>query len=266
MKMSCRCALIVFTVFLVIVPNIHAGAVLDGIRQSGVLRVGVTGDAPPLNVTDKTGKIIGMDADIAALIASNMNVELKFVKMSFHKLLPALRDKKIDMIISGMTMTMDRNLDVAFVGPYYSSGKGILTRTDKIADLQKDDALNSGAFTVAVLKDSTSQRFMTQSAPKASLKLTESYDAAIGMLLAGKVDAVVADLPFCAFNAYRYRDKGLVSGESPLSFEPLGIAVREDALLINWLDNFIEVLKGSGALKLIHAKWFKDGSWISQLP
>lgn len=265
MKAFFRRVMMVAAITLLTCSAVHAGAVFDGILKSGVLRVGITGDAPPLNATDKKGDIIGMDADIAGLIASNMNVTLKFVKMPFNQLLPALKAKKIDMIISGMTITMDRNLDVAFVGPYYASGKGILTRTDKIAALQQPNALNSGNFTVAVLKDSTSQRFVAQAAPKAKVIATESYDAAIGMILAGKVDAVVADLPFCSFSAYRYQDKGLVAGESPLSFEPLGIAVHEDALLINWLDNFIEILKGSGALNLIHAKWFKDGRWISQL-
>ncbi|MFH1982345.1 MAG: transporter substrate-binding domain-containing protein [Pseudomonadota bacterium] len=265
MKAFFRRAIIVVSITLLTCSAAHAGAVFDGILKSGVLRVGITGDAPPLNATDKKGDIIGMDADIAGLIASNMNVTLKFVKMPFNQLLPALKDKKIDMIVSGLTMTMERNLDVAFIGPYYASGKGILTRTDKIAGLQAPGALNSGAFTVGVLKDSTSQRFVAQSAPNAKLVATETYDAAIGMLLAGKVDAVVADLPFCSFYAYRYQDKGLVAGESPMSFEPLAIAVREDALLMNWLDNFLKILKGSGALNLLHAKWFKDGSWISQL-
>ena len=256
---------LLFALTLTFAVPAFAGPILDRIMKRGELVVGTSGTQPPMTATSKKGEIIGMDADIAGLIAANMEVKLQFVKMPFNQLLPALKDKKIDMIISGMTMTMERNRDVAFVGPYYASGKGILTRTEKIADLQGQNALNSEKFTVGVLKDSTSQRFVTQSAPKAKLIAIESYDAAIGMLLAGKVDAVVADLPFCSFSAYRYQDKGLVAGESPMSFEPLGIAVREDTLLINWLGNFIEILKGGGALNLIHAKWFKDGRWISQL-
>ena len=157
--------------------------------------------------------------------------------MPFPTCVPALKKGKVDMVISSVTMTMTRNLDGAFVGPYYASGKGILTKKKNLAALQQTDGLNSETFTVAVLKDSTSQMFVEQSAGKAKLVLTESYDAAIGMLFVDKVDAVVADLPFCQFTAFRYQDKGLMAGESPLSFEPLGIAVREDALLINWREN-----------------------------
>ena len=266
MKRIHRWFVVVAAVALIVIPAAHAGQVLDGILKSGELRIGITGNQPPLNATTKSGELIGMDVDIANTIASNMGVKVKFVTMPFSKLLPALKKGKVDMVISSVTMTMARNLDVAFIGPYYASGKGILTKKKNLAALQQTDGLNSETFTVAVLKDSTSQLFVEQSAGKAKLVLTESYDAALGMLFVDKVDAIVADLPFCQFSAFRYQDKGLLAGESPLSFEPLGIAVREDALLINWLENYLKILKGSGALKLIHARWFQDGSWIKQLP
>jgi ABC-type amino acid transport substrate-binding protein len=77
---------------------------------------------------------------------------------------------------------------------------------------------------------------------------------------------MVADLPFCAYAAYRYQDKGLSAGKSPLTFEPLGIAMAEDSLLINWVRNFLNTLQGTGQLKKLHAKWLEDGGWISELP
>ncbi len=81
-----------------------------------------------------------------------------------------------------------------------------------------------------------------------------------------KIDALIADYPFCAFSAFRYEDKGLIAGQSKLTFEPLGIAVSEDALLINWLQNFMMALEGSGQLKLMNQRWFQNGSWINELP
>jgi polar amino acid transport system substrate-binding protein len=141
----------------------------------------------------------------------------------------------------------------------------LLLPAKTLARLQKPEALNDSQITVAVLQGSTSQTYAEQAAPQAQIVKTQSYDSAIGMLLVDKVDAIVADFPYCAFTAYRYKDKGLVAGESPISYEPLGIVVAEDALMINWLGNFIDMLKGTGLLKQIHARWFKDGSWIEQL-
>lgn len=110
-----------------------AGPVLDGVLKKGELVVGMTGDQPPVNATTKTGGIIGLDADLARVIAASMNLKVRFAKMPFAELLPALLAGKVDMIISGMTMTTERNLKAAFIGPYHVSGKGILT---KIASLE----------------------------------------------------------------------------------------------------------------------------------
>jgi len=247
------------------VQTAAAGPVMDRILKKEELVVGTTGEQPPLNATNKKGDIIGMDADIARLIANTLEVRIVFKTMPFNDLLPAVSAGKVDMVISSMTITPQRNRKLAFVGPYYMSGKGLITKSKNLARLQNPEAMNDSKVTVAVLKDSTSQRFAEKTTSKAKIVKTKSYDAAIGMLLVDKVDAVIADYPFCAFTAYRYKDKGIVAGESPISFEPLGIVVAEDALMINWLENFIDMLKGTGALKQIHARWFLDGSWIKTL-
>ena len=265
MKKAFSGVLLVIVMVFSLVHTAAAGPVMDRILKKGELLVGTTGEQPPLNATSKSGEIIGMDADIARIIAKSLGVRLKFKSMPFNDLLPAVEAGKIDMVISSMTITPQRNRKLAFVGPYYMSGKGLLTKRKNLAKLQKPEAMNDSSISVAVLKDSTSQNFAEQTASKAKIVKTESYDAAIGMLLVDKVDAIIADFPFCAFTAYRYRDKGIVAGESPISFEPLGIVVVEDALMINWLENFINMLKGTGLLNQIHARWFKDGSWIGNV-
>ena len=59
---------------------------------------------------------------------------------------------------------------------------------------------------------------------------------------------------------------GLIAGKAKLTYEPLGIAVLEDALLINWLENFMMMLEGNGQLKSLMSRWFQDGAWTKQLP
>ena len=259
--------LVLVSLLLLMVVNIAAaGKAMDSILKKGELLVGITGTQPPLNATNKDGKIIGYDADIARLIAMNMGVKVKFSTMPFAELLPALKAGKVDMVLSSMTMTLERNREVAFVGPYYISGKGIITKTQTISTLQQAEGLNNPEFKVAALKNSTSQSFVEQAAPKAQLVPTKSYDEALDMLLKDQINPIVADYPYCAFAAFRYQDKGLVAGQSKFTIEPLGIAVPEDALLINWLGNFISMFEASGQLKSLNEKWFQDGSWIKELP
>jgi polar amino acid transport system substrate-binding protein len=66
--------------------------------------------------------------------------------------------------------------------------------------------------------------------------------------------------------AFRYSEKGLVAGGNKLTFEPLGVALPEDTLLINWVQNFMIMLKGTGALEQLTKKWFENAGWVSELP
>jgi len=243
-----------------------AGPVMDRIIKRGELLVGTSGAQPPMSATTKTGELIGLDIDIAKEMGDALGVKVKFVLLPFAKLIPALEANQVDIILSGMTITPKRNQKVAFVGPYYVTGKGILAVAKKYAALEDAKGLDTPEVTVAALKDSTSQKFAETLISKAKLILTDSYEEAIDLLLKGKIDVIVADFYFCALSAYRYQNKRLIARESPLTFEPLGIAMAEDTLLINWTENFITILRGSGKLKEMGEKWLNGGSWVDELP
>ncbi len=84
--------------------------VMDRITSRGELRVGISGDMPPMNLLTKDDKIIGVDVDLATMIADAMGVRLNVQRIDFNGLLPALESGRIDMIVSNMTMTPDRNM------------------------------------------------------------------------------------------------------------------------------------------------------------
>jgi polar amino acid transport system substrate-binding protein len=265
MKRALKSAVFVLAIVLVLSGVACAGPILDDILKRGELVVGTTGDQPPLNAVSKDGELIGLDVDLARALAQGMDLKVSFSRMPFAELLPALQSGRIDMVVSGMTMTTGRNAKVAFLGPYYVSGKGILLKRESIDLLQKE-GLNSETFNIATLKGSTSQTIVEKLAPKAKRTLVDSYDSAVEMLLHDKANALIADFPFCAYMAARYQEKGLVVGETKLTVEPLGIAVREDPLLMNITENFLKILGLSGGMDALQDKWFKSRSWFEQLP
>jgi ABC-type amino acid transport substrate-binding protein len=247
-------------------PTPSASPVLDRILSRGELRVGMSGDMPPLNMTTKEDKIIGLDADLAALIADAMGVKLNVQKMAFAGLLPALEAGSIDMIISNMTMTPDRNLKVAFVGPYLTSGKGLLTKRSALGDAMKMEDLNNINYTFVALKGSTSEAVVRKGAPLAKLITAGSENEGIQMVIDGKADGMLADFPICMVAAYRHRGAGLVPVKAPITYEPIGIAVpRGDPQLVNWLQNFLHGIERAGYLKDLGEKWFAKPTWIDQL-
>jgi polar amino acid transport system substrate-binding protein len=241
--------------------------VLSRIVKSGVLRVGMSGDQPPLNVRSRSGEIIGLEPDLAAVLAEAMQVELKIVPKPFPQLLGALEAGEVDVVMSQMTITPERNLRVAFVGPYFISGKSILTKSKTLAAADEAGDIDEAGVSLTALEGSTSQKFVEMLIPKAKLITTNDYKQGVDLVIKGKVDALVADYPICVISVLRHPESELATLLTPLTIEPIGIALpADDPLLINLVENYLKALEATGVLEALRARWFEDGSWVSQLP
>ncbi len=240
---------------------------LTRILEVGELRVGLSGNQAPLNMTDKNGRIIGLEVDVVRALASSMGLEPRFVVMPFADLLPALERDEVDLVISGMTITPARNARVAFAGPYFISGKSLLTKSEEIARSRGIDALDEPGRRYAALAGSTSEQFVNDHFPSATLVTTPDYDTGVRMVIDDEVDALVADFPICHLSVNRYPDAELFALETPFTAEPLGIALPAgDPLLVNLVENYLSTLENTGVLTQIKAKWFSDEPWLFELP
>jgi polar amino acid transport system substrate-binding protein len=243
-----------------------ASPVLDRIQKRGELIVGTMGNMPPLNMTSKDGEIFGLEPDLAKRMAGAMGVKVRFVTKPFPELLPALQAGQVDMVLSGMTITPKRNLKVAFVGPYFISGKAFLTKVRSIAQAKEADDVNTPDTKLVALRDSTSQAFAEAVLDKATLFTTGTYDEAVDMVLNDKVHAMIADYPICVVSVFRYPEAGLLSVVTPLTYEPIGIAIpASDPLLMNWTTNTLNSIEASGQLDELRLKWFAEGDWLEKL-
>ncbi len=243
-----------------------ASPVLDRIQKRGELIVGTMGNMPPLNMTAKDGEIFGLEPDLAQLMARAMDVKVKFVTKPFNELLPALQNGEVDMVLSGMTITPERNRKVAFVGPYFISGKAFLTKIKNIAYADEAEDANNPKTKLVTLKDSTSQAFAEAFLDKTTLFTTGNYDEAVDMVLQDKVDAMIADYPICVVSVFRYPEAGLLSVVTQLTYEPIGIGLpANDPLLVNWTQNTLNNIEGSGILDELKLKWFARGNWLNKL-
>jgi len=244
-----------------------ASPVIDRILQRGELVVGMAGNMPPLNMTTKEGELIGYEVDLAKNMASAMGVRAKMEVMPFAKLLPALQSGKIDLILSNMTITPERNLKVAFVGPYFTSGKAFLTKIKTIAMAGEAADIDAKNTKLVALKGSTSQAFVEKAIPDATLVTANDYDEAVKMVLEDKVHAMVADYPICVVSVFRYPDKGLLSVVTTLTFEPIGVGVPAgDPLLVNWVENFMGIAEKVGLFEALKEKWLLKADWLNRLP
>jgi len=241
--------------------------VLDRVIKSGELRVGMSGNQPPLNVRSRSGSLIGLEVDLANLIASGIRADLKIVQKPFGELLEDLKAGQLDMVMSGMAITARRTQSFSFVGPYMLSGKSILTKSSVLGTVDSAGALNDADLRLAALENSTSQDFIEKVMPKSKLVKVKDYDDAVQMLLDDKIDALVADMPACMLAILRHPDAGLTTLKEPFTFEPIGIAVpANDPQFQNLIDNYVDTAERVGALELMRQKWLEDSAWIAALP
>jgi polar amino acid transport system substrate-binding protein len=241
--------------------------VLNRVLQNGELRVGMSGNQPPFNVRSRGGSLIGIEVDLATVLAAAMGVELNIVTKSFGQLLPALKAGEVDMVLSGVAITAERSQDFLFVGPYMFSGKSILTKSETLAAARESGEINRADVKLAALDNSTSQMFVERMLPESQLTTVDDYDEAVEMLRAGQIDALVADMPICMLSLLRYPNEGLATLSEPFTIEPIGIAVPAgDPHFLNLLENYVEALEGAGLMEQLRKKWLEDGSWIAALP
>lgn len=239
---------------------------LSRIVDKGTLVLGTSADMPPMSMETKDKQVIGYDVDLAGMIAEAMGVKLIVKVIPFSELLPSLHSGQVDIVLSAMTITPQRNLKVAFAGPYMVSGKCILTKEETLADVDEPSDMNRAGLKLGALKSSTSETFVKTRIPDAKLVVFNDLNTAVSAVLNSSADALIADYPVCVVSMLRYPNQELISVLSLLTQEPLGVALPVDPLFINWMDNFLQNKNATGQLAELKSKWFENDSWLKELP
>ena len=246
--------------FVIISSSAHAvqdAPVISRIQKSGKLVVGTSGNMPLMSEKLMTGELVGFDIDMAKALAETMGVELEVKTMPFKQLIPALEEGKVDVVLSNMTMTIDRNMRIAFVGPYFVSGKCLITKEQEIAKADQPEDLKEADVKIAVVKGTTSENFVKELLPQAKRIPVENVDQGTNKVSKGEANAFLTDFPICLSVMKRFPDSGFQSVVSLLTYEPIGIAMSaNDPLFLNLAENFIDRAENVGLIQGLGLKWF----------
>ncbi|WP_286313315.1 transporter substrate-binding domain-containing protein [Turicimonas muris] len=143
---------------------------LAQIKESGVLKVGSTGDYKPMSYLNKeTGKYEGFDAEMAESLAKYLGVKLEYVPTKWKTLQQDTMDDKFDVGISGITVTDARRKVMTMSDGYLTFGKTIL-----VTKAKKDSLSLSLMSTSLKLESCTTRVEQTKSLPKNPLRKLNS--------------------------------------------------------------------------------------------
>lgn len=239
-------------------------SVIETIKQDGVIRIGLSLFVP-WSMRDKNGDLIGFELDVGRKLAEDMGVEVEFVPTAWDGIIPALVSGNFDVIISGMSVTAQRNLTINFTDPYAYSGLAILANKSMTEGMSLED-YNSPDVTFAARRGATPATVIAKNFPNATLLLFDEDGASTQEVLNGNAHASMAAQPTPNREAGRHPDTLVVPFES--LYDPRGEAfgVRKgDPDAMNYFNNWIAQQWRSGWLEERHNYWFATEEWADQV-
>ncbi|RPJ82645.1 MAG: amino acid ABC transporter substrate-binding protein [Deltaproteobacteria bacterium] len=235
---------------------------LEKILQRGELRVGFEAGYMPFEMTDKNGRFVGFDIDMAMEMAKAMGVKFVPVNTAWDGIIPSLITDKFDIIMSGMTVTQSRNLKVNFADPYIIVGQTILLNKKHEGKIKSYKDLNDPKFIVTSKLGTTGEEAVKKHIPKCTYKSFETETEAALEVVAGKADAYVYDKPNCVVFMAEQGAGKLIFLDEPFTYEPLAWAIQKgDPDFLNWLNNFLQQYKNDGRYENTYNKWILSTDW-----
>ena len=240
---------------------------LEKIIASGELRHGFEAGYMPFEMTDKNGEYIGFDIDMGKKMAEALGVKWVPVNTAWDGIIPSLMTGKFDIIMSGMTVTQERNIKISFVEPYIVIGQAIIVNSDLAGKINSYKDLNSSEYTVVSKLGTTGEQAVKSMIPKATYKAFETESEGAMEVLAGNADAFIYDLPFVELFMTQRGDGGSIFIiNEPFTYEPLAWAINKgDPDFLNWLNNFMKQVKNDGTYDAIYEKWIQNDAWLAEV-
>ncbi len=167
---------------------------LDAIMARRQLRIGLTGDYKPFGDQDPaTGAFSGVDVDLATGLAKALGAEPVFVKTTWSTLLADLRAGTFDILVGGVSITLDRQKVGFFSIPSDVDGKAAIARCADAERLGSLDAIDRPEVRVVVNPGGTNERFDRANLHHAQIRVFPDNRTIFREVAEGRADVMITD-------------------------------------------------------------------------
>lgn len=247
----------VIALILVAAVSFAAGALSDN-EDTNVLRVGMELQFPPFEMSNQSGDPEGVSVDIANALGEYLGREVEIENIAWTGLIPAVTTGNVDVIISSMTITEEREEKVDFSVPYIQAGLSLLVGSDSQVMGYQD--LGKSGVVIAVKSGTTGAILAAENYPDADIRAFEDVAACVLEVTQGKADAFIYDPLTVYANHQNHPDTTKVVLESiPGTFNGWGFAFNEnDDELREQANTFIREFRADGGFDVIGERWLSD--------
>ena len=238
-----------------------SGNKLQEILARGRLIVGTGTDIPPFYFRNEQGELVGMEIDLARLLANglfNDPSKVEFVAQTSDARIPNLLSDRVDVTIQNLTITAGRAQQVEFSIPYYRAGQGFLMRAGGRYATFEDMRAAGAAVTISALQNVFIADWIHDALPQARVEQFPSPDGALQAVSSGRADAHYVTHSRIAWTLQqapgRYLDSGFMNRPNSI-----GCAVRPgEARWLAWLNSALrEAMTGVDftAYAALYRRW-----------
>lgn len=232
---------------------------LANIKKKGVLVVGSDIPYGVMEFFDADNRPAGIDVDIATAIAANLGVKLEFNDYDWDQLFTKVKSGEVDLAISSITITPERQQEMLFSNSYFNGGQVIVARADE-QDIK--GILDLSDHKIATQKDTTGYTEAKKYVPESSIVTYLNFDSDDGKpdiindLKAGKFDAIIVDYIQALDMIKKYPGVKIVG--VPFTKEGYGVATKiGNNSLMKKVNSILRKLNNNGQLEEIEDKWTK---------
>ena len=205
---------------------------------------------PPFEYIEN-GEIKGFDIDLIKEIGKLLNKEVILKNIQFDGLIPALQTGKLDIIIAGMTITPEREKNINFSEPYYTSKQLLIT--DKNSSLNTLESLKGSK--IGVVLGCTGDVIATEMKDSIILYRYNTTSESIMALNAKKIDAVILDSE--PAKNFVKNNPNLKYIDNELAKEDYAIAIaKENLALVEDINLALKTLKSNGTFQKLNKRYF----------
>lgn len=224
--------------------------------QAQDLRIATEGFYAPFNFIDDAGELAGFDIEIAEALCDEMAANCVLVQNDWDALIPGLTANEYDVIIASMSITPEREADVAFTLPYYSNMLAFVGRRSSGIEISPDGL---SGLSVGVQRSTVSADYLEDAYGAAvNAEAFDTQASALEALASGEIDLVLGDnLPAYAWLQTDVGSAHEFVGEFVDIDDRIGIAVRQDdQTLLDQLNEALIAIIENGTYQEINARYF----------
>ena len=216
------------------------------------LRVGVCAKLPPI-VSVQSGQYTGFEVDFARGLGASLNRPVDFVELPWLELLPALQAGKVDIVMSGVSMTPERMMIVDFANPYMRSGLAAVVRRDEVSTLSM---FFNKTIRIGIKPGTTGQYYVQQQFPQNKRTPFLDPGEAARALKEKKIDIFVIDAPIAWWMVGAYEADGITVMGDLLNTEYLAWAVAKgNGTLLKAANDYVAASLKDGQQQAILRRW-----------